>query len=205
MGTVVGFRFLFYGRCADGKRRGDALNPCAGTTESLLASPWWHSLLGAINEPTAALAQHHAVAGRLEFWQGWTATLGSHNSRYVNPFVRGLRSLRWLRISSTVGRRRPITRIVGKPAPVASYFDWIPSPCSDGFRLLPAVAGVHLAGPVFSVSLLTPAASGVLKSRRAGLLSGMGLPCLLLWRWWGAVVDDGGPSHVVCRFCAWLG
>ena len=31
-----------------------------------------------------ALAQHHAVAGRLEFWQGWTATLGSHNMGYVN-------------------------------------------------------------------------------------------------------------------------
>ena len=39
--------------------------------------------LGAINEPTVALAQHHAVAGRLEFWQGWTATLGSHNMGYV--------------------------------------------------------------------------------------------------------------------------
>ena len=29
-----------------------------------------------------------------------------------------------------------------------------------------------------SVSLLTPAALGVLKARRDGLLSGMGLPCL---------------------------
>ena len=43
-GTAVGFRFLFYGRWADGKLLGNALNPCAGATESPLASPWWHSL-----------------------------------------------------------------------------------------------------------------------------------------------------------------
>ena len=49
-------------------------------------------------------------------------------------FVRGLRPPRWLRISSTVDGQRPVTRIVGKPAPVAREFDWIPSPCSDGFR-----------------------------------------------------------------------
>ena len=41
------------------------------------------SAFGAGNEPTAARTQHHAVAGRLEFWQGWTATLGSHNMGYV--------------------------------------------------------------------------------------------------------------------------
>ena len=34
------------------------------------------------------------------------------------------------------------------------------------------------SGPAF-VSLLTPVALGVLKARRAGLLSGMGLPCFL--------------------------
>ena len=28
-----------------------------------------------------------------------------------------------------------VTRSVGKAAPLASDFDWIPSPCSDGFRL----------------------------------------------------------------------
>ena len=54
--------------------------------------------------------------------------------RYVNPFVRGLRLPRWLRFSSTVDGQRPVTRSVGKPAQVASEFDWIPSPCSDGFR-----------------------------------------------------------------------
>ena len=37
------------------------------------------------NEPTAALVQHHVFAGQLGFWQGWTATLGAHNARYVNP------------------------------------------------------------------------------------------------------------------------
>ena len=58
----------------------------------------------------------------------------AHNMRYVNPFVRGRRPPRWLRFSSTVGGPRPVTRIVGKPAPVASEFDWIPSPYGDGFR-----------------------------------------------------------------------
>ena len=51
-------------------------------------------------------------------------------------------------------------------------------------------------GPA-SVSLLTPVALGVLKARRAGLLSGMGSPCLPLWCWLGVVVDDGGAPHVV--------
>ena len=54
---------------------------------------------------------------------------------YVNQFVRGLPPPRWLRISSTVDGLRPVTGIVGKPAPVARDFDWISSPCSDGFRL----------------------------------------------------------------------
>ena len=47
---------------------------------------------------------------------------------YVNPFVRGRRLPWWLRFSSTVGGPRTVTRIVGKPAPVASDFDWVPSP-----------------------------------------------------------------------------
>ena len=59
---------------------------------------------------------------------------GSHNKPYVNPFVRGLQSPARLRISSTVSGPRPVTRIVENPAPLASDFDWIPSPCSDGFR-----------------------------------------------------------------------
>ena len=58
----------------------------------------------------------------------------SHNKPYVNPFVRGRRPPRWLRFSSTVGGQRPVTRSVEKAAPVASEFDWIPSPCSDGYR-----------------------------------------------------------------------
>ena len=58
----------------------------------------------------------------------------SHNKPYVNPFVRGMRPPRWLRFSSTVGVQRPVTRSVGNPAQVASDFDWISSPCSDGFR-----------------------------------------------------------------------
>ena len=40
-------------------------------------------ILGSGNGPTAALAQRHTVAGRLWFWQEWTATPGSHNSCYV--------------------------------------------------------------------------------------------------------------------------
>ena len=64
----------------------------------------------------------------------WRRLLDSHNQPYVNPFVRGLRSPRWLRISSTVDGPRPVTGIVGKPAPVASGFDRIPSRYSDGFR-----------------------------------------------------------------------
>ena len=59
---------------------------------------------------------------------------GSHNKPYVNPFVRGLRPPWWLRFSSTVDGQQPITRFVEKPAPVASEFEWIPLPCSDGFR-----------------------------------------------------------------------
>jgi hypothetical protein len=39
--------------------------------------------LGSETEPTAALVQHHAVAGQLGFWQDKIATLGSHNRRYV--------------------------------------------------------------------------------------------------------------------------
>ena len=59
---------------------------------------------------------------------------GSHNKPYVNPFVRGRRPPWWFRFSSTVGGQRPVTRSVEKAAPVASEFDWIPSPYSDGFR-----------------------------------------------------------------------
>ena len=70
----------------------------------------------------------------LLFWQELAAPLGTHNKPYVNPFVRGRRLPRWLRFSSTVGGPRPVTRSVGKAAPVASEFDWIPSHCSDGFR-----------------------------------------------------------------------
>ena len=77
--------------------------------------------------------QRHTVAGRLWFWQEWTATPGSHNISYVNPFVRGLPPPRWLRISSTVDGPRPVTGIVEEPAPAASGFDRIPSHYSDGF------------------------------------------------------------------------
>ena len=49
-----------------------------------LASPEWQFLcLGAINEPTEALAHSYEFAGRLGFWQKWTATPGSHNMGYV--------------------------------------------------------------------------------------------------------------------------
>ena len=48
-------------------------------------------------------------------------------NRYVNPFVRGQRPPRWLRFSSTVGGQRPVTGIVGKPAPAASESDRISS------------------------------------------------------------------------------
>ena len=62
------------------------------------------------------------------------ATRGSHNKPYVNPFVRELAAPARLRKSSIVKVPGLITRIVVKPAPVASEFDWIPSPYSDGFR-----------------------------------------------------------------------
>ena len=59
---------------------------------------------------------------------------GSHSCRYVNPFVRELRPRLWLRFSSTVGGPRPVTRIVGKAAPVASGFDCFSLSFSGGFR-----------------------------------------------------------------------
>ena len=43
---------------------------------------------------------------------------------YVNPFVRRLPAAPRLRFPSTVSGPRPITRIVEKPAPLASDFDW---------------------------------------------------------------------------------
>ena len=70
----------------------------------------------------------------LLFWQELAAPLGTHNRPYVNPFVRGLAAPARLRKSSIVKAPGLITRTVVKPAPVASEFDWIPSPCSDGFR-----------------------------------------------------------------------
>ena len=82
-----------------------------------------------------------AGAGKLQFLgvvdtsdASHNGRYGSHNSSYVNPFVRGVLESGRLRISSTVGGPRPVTIIVVKPAPVASDFDWIPSPYSDGFR-----------------------------------------------------------------------
>ena len=45
---------------------------------------------------------------------------GSNNPSYVNQFVRGRRLSRRLRFSSTVEGQQPITRFVGKAAPVAS-------------------------------------------------------------------------------------
>ena len=52
--------------------------------------------LGAINEPTEALAHSYEFAGRLGFWQKWTATPGSHNMGYVmrTSWPR-LRNRRW--------------------------------------------------------------------------------------------------------------
>ena len=180
-------------------------NPCAGATQSPYLVLTGILCLEAGNEPTAPLAQHNAVAGRLWFRQEWTATPGSHNQPYVNPFVRGRRPPRWLRISSTVGGQRPVTRIVEKqlrwPAnltgfrrPAATVFVLVSSSqlvacrravvqavvplASRRWEALPAgwpVGRWSESGPA-SVSLLTPAALGVLKARRAGLLSGMGLP-----------------------------
>ena len=72
----------------------------------------------------------------------------SHNQPYVNPFVRELRPPRWLRFSSTVGGQRPVTRSVEKAAPVASEFDWIPSPCSDGYRQFACDSWCTTSGPV---------------------------------------------------------
>ena len=71
---------------------------------------------------------------------------GSNNPSYVNPFVRGLQSPARLRISSTVGGQRPVTRTVGKPAPVASSFDWIASPTATVFVNSPETLGARLAG-----------------------------------------------------------
>ena len=78
--------------------------------------------------------QRHTVAGRLWFWQEWTATPGSHNSCYVNPFVRGLPTPAGLRFSSTVVRGIEIAIFVAKWDPVVSDFDRIPSLKGNGFR-----------------------------------------------------------------------
>ena len=59
---------------------------------------------------------------------------GSYNKRYVNQFVQGLPAPAWLRFSSTVDGKRPITRSVGKAAPVASGSDRVSSSYSDDVR-----------------------------------------------------------------------
>ena len=48
------------------------------------------------NGPTAALAQHNSVADRLEFWQGWTTTLG-----FAQQLLRNLGQL--VRIDPSLG------------------------------------------------------------------------------------------------------
>ena len=77
-----------------------AVGPMANAGEVPKFLRWGHAqalseslrllYLGAINEPTAALAQHHSVANRLEFWQGWTATPGfaQHRLRNAGELVR---------------------------------------------------------------------------------------------------------------------
>ena len=86
-------------------------------------------------KPESTKTKLVAATGVLTSWTHVVDTrFGSHNKAYVNPFVRGRRPPWWLRFSSTVGGQRLVTRIVGNPAPVASEFDWIPSPFSDGFR-----------------------------------------------------------------------
>ena len=86
--------------------------------------------------PLRFAGEKGGAPGRLTGFQGvyGANSTFAQNGRYVNPFVRGTPTPTGLRFSSTVGGPRPVTRIVGKPAPVASEFDWIPSPCSDGFR-----------------------------------------------------------------------
>ena len=54
-------------------------------------------------------------------------SIGSHNSDYVNRFVRGLAALARLRFSSTVTPPDPITSFVIKRTWVASDFEAIPS------------------------------------------------------------------------------
>ena len=57
----------------------------------------------------------------------------SHNRRYVNQFMRGLRPPRWLRFSSTVDPPGRIAVFVGKQDPVASDFAAISSPWERQF------------------------------------------------------------------------
>ena len=104
------------------------------SVDSDLASPWWHSLPWGWNRACSTSGAAAHGCWQLGFGQEWMATRGSPNQPYVNPFVRGRRPPWWLRFSSTVDGQLSVTRSVGKPAPVASEFDWIPSPRSDGFR-----------------------------------------------------------------------
>ena len=68
----------------------------------------------------------------LRFWV--RTRVGSPNMSYVNPFVQGLWSAPQMRFSSTVDRRRPITKVFVKRRPVVSESDCVSSPHSDGFR-----------------------------------------------------------------------
>ena len=99
---------------------------------------WWHNDSEGVNPKIGVIRscwpKHLTVIGSSDFYGQNTATPGSHNQPYVNPFVRGRRPPARLRKSSIVKAPGLITRIVVNPAPVASEFDWIPSPYSDGFR-----------------------------------------------------------------------
>ena len=70
------------------------------------------------------------------------------------------------------------------------FYEAVPAdrPVGRGFHL--AGHRCQSSGPA-SVFPLTPAALGVSKARRAGLLAGMDSPCFPLRCWLGVVVDDG--------------
>ena len=59
---------------------------------------------------------------------------GSHNARYVNPFVRGFPRPAGFRYSSTMARGFEITSFVAKLGPTARYFERISSCHGDDCR-----------------------------------------------------------------------
>ena len=105
------------------------------SVDSDLASPWWHSLPWGWNRACSTSGAAAHGCWQLGFGQEWMATRGSPQPALRKPVCAGTATA--VVVAVFVNRRvgqLSVTRSVGKPAPVASEFDWIPSPCSDDFR-----------------------------------------------------------------------